>query len=122
MVLNTPVVIEGEIHLVDMTSTIPNATVYVQLLDVSLADAPSKVIVEEVIDNVTIEVKSPGSVPFSVQTSELEEFAMYTLAVHVDVSGKGGITAGDYITMESFPVKPMDPPEHIHVYVHQVKS
>lgn len=121
MALNAPIVIEGKIHLVDVTSSIPHATVYVRLLDVSLADAPSKVIAEEVIHNVSIEVESLRSLPFSVRTSKLDKRAMYTLTAHVDASGKGAITPGDYITMESFPVAPTDSPAHMHVRVRQVK-
>ena len=121
MTLSDPIVLEGEIHFVDVTSSIPLATVYVRLVDVSLADAPSKVIAEEVIHNVSIEVGSPRSVSFSIRTSELDDRAVYALTVHVDASGKGAITPGDYITMESFPVSPINSPTHMNVRVRPVR-
>ena len=121
MTLNAPILVEGEIHFVDVTSSIPDAPVYVRLLDVSLADAPSKVIAEEVIHNITIEVKSPRSVAFSIPTPGLDENAMYVLTVHVDVGRSGAISSGDYITMESFPVSPNDAPAYMNVRVGLVR-
>lgn len=117
MAPNALFVVEGEIHLVDVSSTIVNATVYVQLLDVSLADAPSKVVAEEVIHDVSFDLDSPSAIPFSVRAPGLDRRGMYTVMVHVDVSGSGDITRGDYITMESFPVSPAVSP----VYIPDVK-
>ena len=121
MTPKAPIVIEGEIHFVDVTSSVPHATVYVRLEDVSLADAPSKVIAEELIPNISIEAEGQPSVPFSIRTPGLDERAVYTLTVHVDVGGSGEITLGDYITMESYPVSPTVSPTYINVRVRPVK-
>ncbi len=113
--------IEGRVHFVDVSSSIPHATVYVRLEDVSLADAPSKVIAEELIPNISIEAEGQPSVPFSIRTPGLDERTVYTLTVHVDVGGSGEITLGDYITMESYPVSPTESFSHMQVQVRQVK-
>ena len=121
MAPNESIVIEGEVHFVDVSSSTPHATVYVQLVDVTLADAPSEVITEEVIYDVSIDVGNPLDVPFSIRAPSLDERATYTLMVHVDVSGSGDITLGDYITMESYPVSPSESLGHMQVQVRQVK-
>ena len=121
MTSNDSIVVEGEIHFADVTSPIRNATVYVRLVDMSLADAPSNVIAEEVIDNVSMEDQSQRAVPFSIRTSNLDERALYTLMVHVDVSGSGSVDLGDYVTMGTFPVSPTDPPGYMKVRVRPVK-
>jgi len=117
MTQNATIIVEGQVQFVGMSSSIPHATMYVQLVDVTLADAPSTVIAEEVIHNVSIDVESPHAVPFSIRAPSLNERAMYTLMVHVDVSRSGRITLGDYLTMESFPVSLIDSPVFINVQV-----
>ena len=114
-------VIEGGVHFVNVSSSIPHATVYVQLVDVTLADAPSKVISEEIINDVSIDMENLLDLSFSIRAPSLDECAMYTLMVHVDVSGSGEITLGDYITMESYPVSPTESFSHMQVQVRQVK-
>ena len=121
MTQDASIVLEGQVHFVGVSSSIPHATMYVQLVDVTLADAPSTVIAEEVIHNVSIDVESPLAVPFSIRAPSLDERAMYTLMVHVDVSGSGHIMLGDYITMESFPVSLIDSPVFINVQVRLVQ-
>lgn len=100
-------VIEGDILFEDLQSPFSGATVHVRLEDVSLADAPSKVLSEVVLHDVSVNVKS-FSVPFSIRIPALDERSMYSLMVHVDVSGSGTVTKGDYLTMENYPV-PLPP-------------
>lgn len=121
MAQNELFLIEGEIDFVDVPSPIFDATIYVRLLDMSWADAPSKVIAEEVIPNISIKAIRPSSIPFSMRIPELDKSLMYTLSAYINVNGKEEITDGDYITMESFPVTSIDLPVHMHLKVCQVK-
>jgi hypothetical protein len=107
MALNTPLVVEGIIHLVGVSSSTPNATVYVQIVGVSLADAPSIVVAEKVIPDFQIDIDGPAEIRFSISTSNLNRRANYALIAHIDVNGSGEITQGDYLTMENFPVSPV---------------
>lgn len=109
MALNTPLVVEGIIHLVGVSSSTPNATVYVQIVEASLADAPSNVVAEEVILDFQIDMDNLAEIRFSILTSNLNRRANYDLIAHVDINGSGEITKGDYLTMESFPVSPVGP-------------
>jgi uncharacterized lipoprotein YbaY len=115
------IVIQGEVHLADASSSIPNATIYVRLVDVSLADAPSEVIAEEVLENVSIDSEHPTPITFSIRASNLDEDASYSLSVHVDLSGSGDISVGDYITMQSYPVSSTGSTGYLHVQVRQVR-
>jgi len=92
MALNTPLVVEGIIHLVGVSSSTPNATVYVQIVDVSLADAPSIVVAEKVIPDFQIDIDGPAEIRFSISTSNLNRRANYALITHIDVNGSGEIT------------------------------
>jgi len=109
MALYTPLVVEGIIHLAGVSSSTPNATVYVQIVEVSLADAPSNVVAEEVIPDFQIDMDNLAEIRFSILTSNLNRRANYDLIAHVDINGSGEITKGDYLTMESFPVSPVGP-------------
>lgn len=121
MIQNEPFLIEGEIELVDFSSPIFDATVYVRLLDVSLADMSSVVIAEEIIPHISMEALSPISIPFSMQSPELDKSLTYTLSAHVNVNGKNGINSGDYITTESYPLTSAGLPAHITLNLYQVK-
>ena len=121
MTQNAPIVVEGEIHFVDVSSSIALATVYVRLMDVTLADAPSTVVEEQIIPDVSIGVEAPVTVSFSIRPVRLDERAAYVLMVHVDVDGEGIVTPGDYVTMESFPVSPIGSSTPMTVRVRPVR-
>lgn len=80
------------------------AALVVQVEDVSRADAPSIVVGEKRDENVELE---PGGCLFfsvAVPVDAIEERHLYTVRVHVDVTGSGDIHKGDLITMQSYPV------------------
>lgn len=113
-------IVEGDILFEDVSSSFSGATVYIRIEDVSIADAASKVVVEKSIHNVACAVGGQCSIPFSIRYSDLDERAMYTLSVHVDVDGSGVITPGDYITMESYPLSSSQAHVKINIKVRQV--
>ncbi|AKB25509.1 hypothetical protein MSMTP_2040 [Methanosarcina sp. MTP4] len=89
--------IEGNILFEDLEETIEEVTVYIRLDDVSLADAPSTVISENVIENVSVSPEE-NKVPFTLGFPELVANRTYSLYVHVDVDGDGKVSKGDYVT------------------------
>ena len=116
----SPNTIEGEIVFAEATSSFSKATLYVRLEDVSLADAPSRVVAQEVVPNVSLEMSNPRPVPFSIQVPGLDRRTTYNLAVHVDVDNDGSVTSGDYITMESVPVPTSPLPARVNIRVRRV--
>ncbi len=89
--------IEGNILFENLEETIEDATVYIRLDDVSLADAPSTVISETTLENVSVGPED-NIVPYSLGFPELEARRMYSLYVHADVDGDGKVSKGDYVT------------------------
>ena len=82
-----------------------STSVYVRVLDFSLADAPAKIIVEKKLLNPTLKKEPVDRTLYSLQCPKLDKSRMYTMDVHVDITGDGDVSKGDYITMESYPVK-----------------
>jgi len=121
MIQRKSIVVEGKIYFSEVVSSFSSATVYVRLEDVSLADAPSRVVAQEVLRNVSLDEENPLPVSFSLRCPALDERAMYTLAVHTDVNGEGRVTPGDYITMESYPVSASRSCVQVTVHVRPVR-
>ncbi|HEX2494186.1 MAG TPA: hypothetical protein VHK24_10460 [Steroidobacter sp.] len=95
-----------------------DATVYLRLEEAGRVDAPSRIVAEQVLRGVAWEAGKPlhlelrGDVPPSSGS--------YQLRVHVDVDGDGQVSAGDYVSTESYPVNPSAGPAHLGVRVHRV--
>ena len=75
--------------------------VHVYVEDTSYADASARIVLHHVVpalpdDDGTLRVELPAL--------SLDERASYTVRVRVDVSGEGRLSAGDLITMESYPL------------------
>ncbi|MHC1577000.1 MAG: YbaY family lipoprotein [Methanosarcinaceae archaeon] len=107
--------IEGEIVFEEMNDPIQNATIYIELEDVSRADAPSTVISSMVLKNIDIDADSSASIPFSLEYPELEDRFTYSMSVLVDLNGDGKISGGDYISMEHIPVSTSGPNDDITI-------
>jgi uncharacterized lipoprotein YbaY len=95
----------------------PSSRILVRLLDVSLADSPSKIIVEK-------EIKPKGKPRYSLDLAlnAVDSKASYIVDVWVDVDGKGPLEVGDFITMQSYPVLTYGHPVKVDVVVNEVKS
>ena len=113
--------IEGEI-LIDDTNVINKATIYVRIEDTSRADAPSRIVSENILRNVKFGSNLGKYVlPFNIMVPVVEENKMYTLSVHVDINENGKMDKGDYINMESYPVPLKGFKEKVMVKVKQIK-
>jgi uncharacterized lipoprotein YbaY len=81
------------------------AALVVRLEDVSLADAPATTVAQQRIEHPATDA---GDVPFRIEVPEgaLDPRRRYTLRAHVDVSGTGTVTAGDFVSTVATPVGP----------------
>ena len=115
-------IVQGQVQFERDAPTFVDATVRVQLEDVTLADAPARVVAEQVIPGVSYTNRSGASVSFALESVErLDERARYNLRVHVDIAGTGRVTPGDFITQESYPVHPGAQPVELTVVVRRVR-
>lgn len=113
--------VTGEI-LFPAHSVLPNnALAYVHLLDTSLADAPSIIIAEEVIEDIAGKAARGERIRFAIYGEIQNQRASYSVSVHIDVDRDGRVGAGDYINMQNYPVITFGYPNHIEVKVVRVK-
>jgi uncharacterized lipoprotein YbaY len=112
--------VKGEILIGEEIGSFSNATVNAYLEDVSIADAPSKVVAKQVIPNVSHEAGSEKRVPFNLYGEKLDKKANYSVRVHVSLQGDKEIHRGDCITMESHPVLTRGYPNQVVVPVKKV--
>jgi uncharacterized lipoprotein YbaY len=112
--------VSGEIQF-DQPPHLPSGVkAYVRLLDVSMADAPSRLIAEQVLTDISQKANSGQSIPFVLYGTLPDERGSYTISVLVDLDGDGKISRGDFITMQSYPVLTFGYPSHVSVQVKKV--
>jgi uncharacterized lipoprotein YbaY len=112
------VLASGEIVFDEGEAPFEGATVYVRLEDVSRADAASTVVAEQTLRGIA---SSQGPVLFRLTGEPLDPQASYTVSAHVDVDGDGMVSAGDYLTMESYPVSAQSVGEELTVRVRRIQ-
>jgi uncharacterized lipoprotein YbaY len=96
--------VSGTIEFQGVSEPSSDVTVHVRVQDTSRADAKALTVAEQVIRNVKIVPGGPA-LPFRVDGIPENPATNYTLRVHADVSGDGLVNKGDYVSMQSVPVK-----------------
>lgn len=79
-------------------------TVRVQVEEVGRLDAPSTVVAEQRIDDVDIEASSEVPFALEVPAGLGGPGQHYSVRVHIDVTGSGAVTKGDYVSTAAYPV------------------
>jgi uncharacterized lipoprotein YbaY len=113
--------VTGHVVFAEDAQPFTDATVYVRLEDVSRADAPSRVVSEQVIPNVSYGGGTGQEPEFALYGDISDEQGMYAVRVHVDRHGEGTIQRGDYVSTESYPVLTSERPNQVAVRVREVK-
>jgi uncharacterized lipoprotein YbaY len=113
--------VRGEIIFDGEVKPFSEGTIYVRLEDVSLLDAPSKLISEQVIGKISYDPTINGTIKFALYGKVTNVQASYIVSVHVDVDNNGKISSGDFINMESYPVLTYGYPDHVLVHVRKVR-
>jgi uncharacterized lipoprotein YbaY len=113
--------VKGEILFGDYTKSFSGATIYVRLEDVSKLDAPSKVISEQAIRNVSYDSDDNKVINFELYGTIPDSRASYAVSVHVDLNNDGKLNLGDLINMESYPVITYSNSNTVSVHVKEIK-
>jgi hypothetical protein len=92
----------------------------IEVLDISLADAPSRVLARHVLWDV--EVAPKRTLAFTLEAPESDPGAQLTLRAHVHPSREQRILAGDMLSTVACPVPPEGTPEPIDVPVQVISS
>ncbi|MEZ4684205.1 MAG: YbaY family lipoprotein [Caldilineaceae bacterium] len=114
--------ISGEISFEATSNAVAGATVYVRLEDVSRLDAAAILVAETLLPAVALRGQGQDRLHFTLEAALPDPKAHYSLRVHVDVDGDGQISRGDYITMESYPVRPSEAPQPLAIRVREVRA
>ncbi len=94
-----PVKVEGEIRFAPGEARPAAATVWVRLLDVSYADAPSLTVAEE-----RIPLTGVCPLRFVFAVAKVDPGVQYAVSAHVDLAGDGRIRPGDWVTAQRYAV------------------
>lgn len=114
-------VVKGEIKFAGTPKLPKSAKTYVRLLNTSLADAPSMVVAEQVIEHSALSLSKGEKIAFVLEPGSIDERGTYTVSVLVDLDGDGKISQGDYISMQSYPVLTYGYPSQVTIEVKQVE-
>lgn len=114
-------VVKGEIKFAGKPELPDSAKAYVRLLDTSLADAPSTVVAEQVIEHIASFRSKGEKVTFVLEPKSIDERDTYYVSVLVDIDGDGKISKGDYISMQSYPVLTFGSPSEVTIEVKKVE-
>lgn len=113
--------VKGEILLPKELASFSGATVNVYLEDVSLLNAPAKIVAKQVIANLNHEMGTENRVEFAFQGEIADIRASYSIRVHVAFRIDEFVHRGDYISTESYPVLTFGYPNQVSVRVTEVK-
>ena len=112
--------VEGDILFDLDVKSFTHARTFVRLEQVSLADAPSKIVLERSINDVSYQARSGAKLHFALFGEMPNERDRYVVTVHVDVDGDGKVSQGDCINMQSYPVLTFGYPRYVRILVKQL--
>lgn len=110
-------VVKGIIVLDEHIKSFSGATVHILLKDVSLQDAPSKLIAEQTIKNVSHNNIDQQKIEFVIYGDIVDTQADYSIRVHIDADNDGRISKGDFVTVQRYPVLTHGHPDNLLVTV-----
>jgi uncharacterized lipoprotein YbaY len=118
---NVQPLVKGEVRFSKELGSFSGATVNVYLEDVSLPDAPAKIVAKQVIADLNHTMGTENRGEFALQGEIADIRARYSIRVHVSLRGDEQIHRGDYISTESYPVLTFGYPNQVSVRVTEVK-
>jgi uncharacterized lipoprotein YbaY len=113
--------LRGEIVFEEGPPSFAKASVHIFLEDTTLADAPARVIVHHLIENVSADTVWKENMPFALDVTIPDTQARYTVRVLVDVDGDGKISHGDYASTADYPVLTRGYPDQVVVHVKRIR-
>jgi hypothetical protein len=100
--------VEGTVRVQGVRTEVHDAITRIRVLDVSRADAAATTVGEVTIQGCALRPDVANDIPFSLEVPDLDRRGTYAVTAHVDVTGTGETTAGDYLTTQHISVTPGD--------------
>lgn len=103
-----------------VSSSLDAARVYVRLEDTTMLDvAAVEVVQQEILLN--DQDLSRGQLTFDLPVVHPDPSHSYNVRAHVDMDGDGGISRGDYISVQGYPVLTFGFPTHVRIRLRLVE-
>jgi hypothetical protein len=80
------------------------ATARIEILDVTLADAAAEPVAERMFGELEHKGGAGPLLEFAIETDDPPLNRRHIVRAHVDLTGTGTVSAGDLITVESYPI------------------
>lgn len=114
-----PVEVTGTIVFRPPPPPLAGATASIWLEDVTLADAPARVVARQTLATIPDDAAA-GGLGFRLPCPAPDLRTRYTVRVHVDLDGDGRVSPGDYLSTASHPVLTFGHPDRITVEVRPI--
>ena len=120
MMLGGEVSVQCELVFEDEAACFSGATVTVRLEDVSRADAPARLVAEEMLLGVSHQPGSRAGPIVELRAPTVDDRASYAVRAHVDVDQDGQVSLGDYVSVENYPVLTFGYPDRVTVRLREI--
>lgn len=114
------ILVRGEIRFASQPHLTPGVQAIVQLRETSMADAPSRLVAEQVLKDITSRANAGELIPFEISGEPADQRQSYSLEVLVDVDGDGKPSRGDFINVQNYPVLTFGSPNSVTVEVKEI--
>lgn len=111
--------VTGRIWFDDTAGPFTGAVLRVKLEEISRADAAAREISQAVFPNYSHSADAPPA-DFSIESEQINASHRYEVRVHLDINGNGQYSAGDQITVQSYPVLTKGYPNVIEIRLQQI--
>lgn len=98
--------ISGKIVFDNLTTSLYRSNIIIYLEDISLQDAPSKLIRYKTLNNVSYEHNKDKGIDFTINGSVPDIERIYNIRVEIDVNYNGITDKGDYISTKLYSLSP----------------
>jgi hypothetical protein len=111
--------ISGEI-VFPLDASFHDATLHIRVEDIRRADAPAIPICDLKISGVSRQPGSSTPLPFRLNCDVPGNLSQYSLRVHVSLGSSKEVSAGDYVSMQGYPLSCFEKGERVSLAVRRV--
>jgi putative lipoprotein len=107
--------VRGKIILPGNAPKVSADHIIIEVRDISVADAPSKVVAENRLSNVKLEPNE--QIDFEIPVPEAEPNHTLSFRVHINLDGSNVTSSGDLLTTAHYPVPSTGTPKPVELSV-----
>ncbi len=112
--------IDVDVQVPDDQRDPAGGTLYCRIEDITEADAIAGVLAEQTLDVSNVPYGESLHLEIEVPEENIQAKASYSVRLHLDKSGNGRVSSGDYVTTQSYPVLTHGAPRRISANLKRV--